>query len=242
MDNIFLNRFRNSLRFYGAVLAITILALFVVPNAFACHRDDTPHGKDTDCGGGSGFPPGVFMTEVYFSDAMGHFESSPGLEFELSPNRDYDSGDYISNPTDFFIIDSRSLSKRVLRGRKNGDLCQAMNSGLSGSGPFVSVPDEFSFGWTDDCRDGQCAVEISLRFSGIDVEEISNGRSDEVEIVMYTVITDQSIDDDPFRESRELTINLVEVEYNKFGTSRTLVACQFTAGGQGSGVFHSMSQ
>jgi hypothetical protein len=50
------------------------------------------------------------------------------------------------------------------------------------------------------------------------------------------------IDDDPFRESRNLTINLIEAEYNKFGTSRRLVKCQFTPGGSGSGILHTMLQ
>ena len=179
---------------------------------------------------------------MFFWDTEGHIEPASGLEFELSPIRDYDSGDYISNSpdTDLVVIDTKTFNKRILKSKRNGDLCHAMDSGLHRSGPLESVPDEFSYGWTDDCRDGQCDVEISLRFSGADIEEITDGRSNQLDIVMYSVISDETIDDDPFRESRNLTINLIEAEYNKFGTSRTLVICQFTPGGNGSGVFHTM--
>jgi len=167
-----------------------------------------------------------------------------GLEFELSPIRDYGGGDYLSNPTDsdLVLIDTRSFNKRILRSKRNGDLCHAMDSGLHKNGPLESVPDEFSYGWTDDCRDGQCDVEISLCFSGIDIEEITGGRSNQLDIVMYSMISDVTIEDDPFRESRNLTTSLIEAEYKKFGTSRTLVKCQFTPGGHGSGTFHTMPQ
>ena len=64
----------------------------------------------------------------------------------------------------------------------------------------------------------------------------------QLDIVMYSMISDGTIEDDPFRESRNLTINLIEAEYKKFGTSRTLVKCQFTPGGHGSGTYHTMPQ
>lgn len=240
MDIQFCNRFKNHLRFLSAVLVVLVLALFIAPKAFACHRNDRPHGKETSCGG-SDLPPGFFFAEAYFEDEEGQFSSAPGLEFERSVNSNVDSGDYIANSADLGIvtINTRSYNKRVLKGKKDGDLCHAMNAGLHENGPLESIPDEFSYGWTDDCSEGQCAVEISLHFSGDDVFELSGGRSDQINIIMYTSISDSLVNDDPFTEVQALSIDIMEAEFNKLGTSRTLVQCQFLRGGIGPGLFHS---
>ena len=77
---------------------------------------------------------------MFFWDTEGHIEPASGLEFELSPIRDYDSGDYISNTTDtdLVMIDTKSFNKRILRGKRNGDLCHVTDSGLHRSGPLES--------------------------------------------------------------------------------------------------------
>jgi len=220
---------QNSIRLLSAFVLVFVVALFLAPNAFACHQTKgtpKPHGKETSCDQDS-FPPSL-DTQGYFS-GLHFWENGPRVF--LQQDLGTDSGDFSAEypPGQDVVINTNSLPK-LQKGR--ADLCRSMEVDT----PLT--PEHYSYGWTDDCTDGICTVEIRLIFSGDQVSNITGELSDRVDFVMYAEIEEDSVLN-PFDELRDLNIILTEASFKKPGTTRTLVKCQFTLGGNGFPIFTS---
>ena len=233
------NHLRNALRFFNVLLILTLLALLLAPNALACHRGK-PHGKDTDCGGSDPGPPGISLNETWFADI---FIDAGQQTFERAIST-YESGDYLAQDPESTRVGilTNSLSKRLLKGKNDSDLCHAMDSGYEG--PFIDYPETFSYGWTDDCRDTECAIEVSLSFTGTTIFNFTGGRSDRLEIVMYATASGEALEhmDEPFTAPQDLEIHTLELDYNKAGTTRSLVQCRLGQQGLGGPLLRTKPQ
>ena len=219
----------SAIRMLSAFFLVFVLVLFLAPNAFACHQKNgkaKPHGKQPACSQ-QAFPPSP-DTQAYFSGP--HF-SEDGPRVFLQQDLDVDSGDFSAeDPSEQDVmINTRSLPKLQ---KGSADLCRSMEA------PTRLTPEHYSYGWTDDCTDGICTVEIRLIFSGDQIRDVTGELSDQVDFVMYTEIEEESVLN-PFDTFRDLDIILTEASFKRPGTNRTLVKCLFSQGGHGLPTFTS---
>jgi hypothetical protein len=218
----------------AAVLLTLFLALFFTAPAYACHSGQ-PHGRDkTPC-----LNPleGVeSLNEAQFND--NYIAMDPQL-FRRQATATLESGDYVAEELGWVEVATDDLS-RAADSQRNAGMCGIMDtaSGLdpSARGPFLSTPDEFSYGWTDNCTDGGCNVEVSMAFSGQDVIDLTEGRSDQLVIVMRASVANPGQNIEPFLVPTKISIGSMLATYNKIGTSRPLVNCQFAPQGWGGPV------
>jgi hypothetical protein len=233
---------KNLFCFRPAVFLVILAAILITPGAFACHRLDQdgnprPHGKKAICPPIIPFPEWEIRdTSAYFYDDHGHdhghIEESGPRDF-VRQGLDFDSGDFVAaDLSQGMLIDTRELSKLQVKGKPNSTICRTMEGNTT-----VLFPEEFSYGWTDDCTDDGCAVEIRFSFSGMGF--LTDGLSDQADFVMHAVIDNPDGYANPFFVDQDLSIYMFEVDYKKPGTSRTLAKCQFTPAGLGSPHFHS---
>lgn len=233
------NRFDNSFRSLSVFILVLLAALLIAPNALAgkCfdrHGNPKPNAKG--CDSPDPFPPGESFNQAMFDDA--YIAVNPQPFTRANPN--YDRGDYLAdNPTtEGVTISTNSLYKITLKGKKDSDLCHKLDQRV-GDDPFFGYPDTFSYGWIDDCRDTQCDVEISLSFEGDSIIDLTDGRSDRLELVMLA--TAAGLEEgqfEPFTSPQALAINSLEIEYNKAGTTRALVQCRLGPQGRSGPRFY----
>ena len=221
------NRFDNTFRSLSVIILVLLAALLVAPNALAgkCFdKDGNPRPRAKGCDSPNPFPPGESFNQAMFYDA--YIAVNPQSFTRSNPN--FDRGDYLAdNPTaEGVTISTTSLSKTTLKGKRDSDLCHILDQRI-GNDPFFGYPDTFSYGWTDDCRDTTCDVEISLSFEGDSIYDLTDGRSDRLELVMFASAAGlEEGQFEPFTSPQALAINFVEIEYNRAGTTRALVQCR----------------
>ena len=229
---------RKSVQFFSSIFLIILIAALASPGAMACHRVDKngnpkPHGKDADCGGNPDTFPSVEEkdTSAFFGDPQRHVESNE--VFFIRQGLTTDSGDFVlddsTNPD--IVIDTAQLSKLQLKGRT--EICRQLENNTTGL-----RPDEFSYGWVDDCTDGDCAVEIRLVFTQ-GVSELTEGESDRVDFLMEAVVSNPDSYHNPFVVEQELRVVRMQADYKKPGTTRTSARCQWTQAGADVPRFHS---
>ena len=222
------NLFDNTFRSLSAIVLILLAALLIAPNALAgqCFDKDgnlKPRAKPS-CTPDQ-FPVGDSFNQAMFDDA--YIAVPPQAFTRANPN--FDKGDYLADDpgSNGVWISTDSLSKTTLKGKRDRDLCHILDQSRNDNVPFFGYPDTFSYGWTDDCRDTECDVEISLSFEGESILELTNGRSDRLELVMFATATGLAQGQfEPFTTPQALGIKSIEVEYNKAGTTRALVQCR----------------
>jgi hypothetical protein len=236
----FYNRFDNTFRFLSVIIVVLLAAFLIAPNALAgqCFDKDgnlKPHAKPS-CSTPNPFPPGESFNQAMFDDA--YIAVDPQAFTRANPN--FDRGDYLAdNPESAgVLISSNSLSKVTLKGKRDSDLCHVLDQ-RGGDDPFFGYPDTFSYGWTDDCRDTECDVEVSLSFEGDLIIDLTDGRSDRLEMVMFATAAGlEQGQFEPFTTPQALAINSIEIEYNKAGTTRALVQCRLGPQGRSGPKFH----
>jgi hypothetical protein len=231
-------------RIFHITLAIMLLAVLTAPDVLACHQkrgEPMPHGKETSCDtGGDQFPTNPAFAEAWFDDL---FVSILPQLFNRSPSSGYAEGDYVADQPSIeeIRITTNSLSKTVVSGKRHGDLCMVMDDTTDGNGPFYGHPETFNFGWTDNCTDGRCAIEISLSF-GEGVAELTGGRSDRMEMLMHASVSGDDLlsMDEPFLSPRSIKTSSVELDFKKPGSVRSLVQCRLAPQGVGAPTLKTM--
>ena len=235
------NRFDNTFRSLSVIILVLLAALLIAPNALAgkCFDKDgnpRPNAKGCESPNPDPFPSIPSFNEAWFAD--GYFDVGP--QSYTRANSNYDRGDYLAdNPGGHEVqISTTSLSKTTLKGKRDSDLCDKLDQ-RGNNPPFTAYPDSFSYGWTDDCTvDGSCDVEISLSFEGDFIFNLTDERSDRLELVMFATATGIAEGQpEPFTTPQVLDIKSIDVEYNKAGTTRALVQCRFGRLGQGGPTF-----
>lgn len=214
-----------------SLLIFLLLALFLAVPAYACHQGK-PHGRDkTPC---RNLLEGIesFNMAEFADDYVDTFGE---ILFRRQDSATVQAGDYtVFDDPGPIEIATDNLS-RLADSKSNAGMCGLMDTADPldpiAKGPFVSAPDVFSYGWSDDCTDGSCAVEVSLSFSGPDVVALTGGKSDQMTLVMYGGIDGAEDVLEPFLDSNKISISALVATYNRIGTARTLVTCQFAPQG-----------
>jgi hypothetical protein len=241
------NRFDNTFRFLSAITFVFLAALLIAPNAFAgkCFDKDgnlKPHAKPS-CLPAPVFPPGNDTRAWFFDnhghdgggEDHGHFGEDSRDFIENDP--DFESGDFVSSDLDQGILINTSELSSSSKGNPRG-LCRKIEDDT------VLFAETYSYGWVDDCRDGDCAIEIRLSIGGpgsLSEEAIlalSDGKSNQVDFVFHSVI--MGTEPNPFTEPQDIPIHRTVADFKKTGTTRTLVKCEYTVGGWGVPEFHSV--
>jgi hypothetical protein len=229
------NLFDNTFRPLSAIILVLLAAFLIAPNALAgrCFDKDgnlKPHAKPSCTP--DHFPVDDSFNQAMFDDA--YIAVAPQAFTRGNPN--FDRGDYLAdNPGSNGVwISTDSLSKTTLKGKRDSDLCHILDKSKNSNVPFFGYPDTFSYGWTDDCRDTECEVEISLSFEDGPILDLTDGRSDRLELVMFATATGlEQGQFEPFTTPQALAINSIGIEYNKAGTTRALVQCRLGPQGEG---------
>jgi len=242
------NRFDNTFRSLSVIILVLLAALLVAPSALAdkCFDRDgnlKPHAKPSCGSSGTQFPEQP-DTIGYFYDnhahpeepeEHGHFVDEGPRNFVQS-GLDFGSGDFVAVDLDLGIWINTSELSTSSKGNSRG-LCRKIEDGI------LFYAEKYTYGWVDDCTDGDCAIEIRLDIGGPnssseqDILSLSEGKSNQVEFVMHSVI--MGTDANPFAEDIEIPIHRAVAEFKKTGTTRTLITCEYTPSGWSGPVFHS---
>lgn len=217
-------------------VASVLLLLFLIatPGVFACHKGDPPipHGKSTYCGGTdpSQDPPPT-PTETVFA-LTGNIlseaapPSSPGRPCSRGTNFSVVQGDYDCLVSQYpgIMIDTTSMTGVFQK--KAADICKS----LTHHDVLQPSVGGFQYGWTDNCRDGVCNVEIRMIFEGPQILERTQGKSDLLDVIMYATVDtldSYQVDSNPFYESRQVDINSIDLDFRSTNSTRSVATCSF---------------
>ena len=225
-------------RYYIFGLLMTaFLALFVAPEAMAgcangkgkCKKNPPP--PDTTI-----ITPG---SSTAFFDVEGNIHIEDGGDLSCGTGADLTvaNGDYfcggpggIGNPLPEFHISTASFTG--LFNNKYREICSYLgNTPQPGDHNFaILTPDEVSYGWRDDCTDGSCRIEISMKFSGPDILAETENTADQLSIVIGGWIEPTLEDDEanPFYMQEALVeVDRATLEFGLTGKKRGVGLCPF---------------
>jgi hypothetical protein len=249
----FYYRFDHTFRSLWTITLVILAALLIAPSALADRCLDKygnlkPHAPP-GCAPAEQLPAdqiidtGAFLFDNHGHEAggedHGHFVEDGARDF-IQNGLSFESGDFVAGDLSQGILVNTSELSCSTKGHPR-ELCRLLEDDI------MLYAEAYSYGWVDDCRDGDCAIEIRFTIggpgsiSGTDILEFSDGKSNQIDIVMHSVIMD-STDPNPFMVARDIPISRTVAEFKKTGTSRTLVKCEFMASGWGGPWFHSVPQ
>lgn len=215
----------NAARYCSGALLTVLLALFLATGTYAKKPEPgacKPHPRKPDsCGPvGQGMPPGD-PTHVGLS---GEFYESGGRECTSEGAPMDTRGNYDCLTAEKVAISFHELGPAVSSRKNLSWMCDVLNVDLNGDHLELSM-DSYIYGWTNACSDGRCGVEIRLRSTDPILQTITFGKSDQVEITLFSEAQVQVGTDYPFHDSHTLDIHSIETDYKKTGSTRTAVIC-----------------
>jgi len=204
--------------FAAGVLLIVACAVLAPCSAQAgCNQK----GKGRDCNVVSSLDSNSSLAAI--DGTHFYFESDAWATCASAANNSADSGSYLcSDPPTMF------LSTRLLTGifaNRFWDICHSFTPG-DGEEGFVLTPDDVSYGWIDDCSDGDCAVEVRAEFSGLDLEDLTDGKADRLNMVMHGKVYD-ALEADPFAEDQIVIIDRIGLAFFRPGSDRNAGTCDW---------------
>jgi len=223
--------------FIFSIFMTVLLALFVSPGAMAgcangkgrCKNPPPPDNTTISTG---------FSTASFDVDGNMHVEDGGYLSCGTGRDLTVASGDYFcggpdgsGTPLPVFHISTASFTG--LFNNKYREIC-----GYLGNTPqpdhhnFAMLrPDEVSYGWRDDCTDGSCRIEISMKFSGPDIQAKTKNKADQLSIVIGGWIDTTLKDDEanPFYKQKNVFVYVdsATLEYGLTGKKRSVGFCPF---------------
>jgi hypothetical protein len=205
-----------------------VLLMFLAPEVWACHKG-VPHGKETSCVNPNPDPPpsAAETSFAIYGDIISE-ASPPGSAGRPCIDDDIftvERGDYRCPVSEYpgLMIHTHFMSG--VFAKKARPLCTSLKH-------QVLKPSQsgFQYGWTDNCRDGACEVEVRLIFEGEQILEQTGGESDLLDVVMHAKINtmgDVEPDSNPFYHFREVDILSVDFDYKLVGSTRSAATCTF---------------
>lgn len=228
--------------FSGFVL-IVLLALVVAPDAFACHRDGRPHGKDTTCppSGGEGLPPATADTVLQMLGSVS--DDAPRI---CTPSTPFDvgAGWYLCETGNAQSPNNVTLNTggMTLTAQKRFiDLCTSFS--YFPTPPTYAPPPtypaaSYGYGWTQNCNnqnaDSQFFCSVEVRFTFADtvgtpgwVTALTGGESDRVDVTVSGVLTGGAMpNSNPFSPlSRDVDMTQIVLDFKKPGSTNSLTEC-----------------
>jgi len=214
------------------IAAIPFLLLVITPTgAMACHKG-TPHGNQTDCGGpdpGSDPPPSatetvIALTGGIVSEAAPPWD--PGRPCSQGALFTATQGEYNCLVSAYPGIMIDTISMTGVFNKKAAPLCMSLTH------HDILQPSQggFQYGWTDNCLDGDCAIEIRMVFEGQQILDRTGGQSDLLDVVFHATLDTQDgvqPDSNPFYHSREADIHSIDLDFRATGSDRSIATCTF---------------
>lgn len=128
-------------------------------------------------------------------------------------------GNYHCESPPKVAISYRELGDAVASRKNRSWMCDALDIGVQ---KYFSI-ESYIYGWTDTCGGGSCSVEVRLVSKDPLIQNITFGKSDQMEITLFGIADSQS--ENPFDESLDLSIHSIETDFKKTGSTRTAVLC-----------------
>jgi len=218
-----------------AVLAAVVLAvLLATPSAFGgCNK----WGKGQDCSPNPNPAiPGSAVIQIDDESpcsCMGPDHPMP--EMWMGP-MDCESAIGISNtegeyfcavqPLDVVVLMTHHMSMDF--NQKYAKICNS----LAFNPVSVGHPDEVSFGWTEDCFDGSCAMDMNMEFSGARILDLTKGAADALSLVLHgTIETAVGGNGNPFLVPQDIDLESMDLVFLQPGSTRIAGICTIYMGG-----------
>ncbi len=196
----------------GVLLAFSLVLFSASSATAACNK----FGRGKDCQQPTPAPQGFSKVNVTGDNAD---SGSEPLDCTSGAGNTSAGGSYACvPPTDMYLSTIRFTG---IFANKNWDLCHALDSGA------ILHPEDFSYGWLDDCADGTCAVAVNMAFSGAGVEARTGGKADKLNVVMSTTLATE-VSPDPFgppRQKQLMVINQINLDFIKSASGRSVGTC-----------------
>ncbi len=216
-------------RILGGFILILVMSMFIAPGAMAgCNKKGK--GKDCPDPGPDPNPPAPGNSLVAFTGSLIQDYSNPG-----DVDRDCATETGISNASGNYNcmvagrpdVSMNTQGLTALFKKSHRTICNSFATGLLDP-PAVLSPDAgFSYGWTDDCTDGSCAVEVRVTFSGSQILAATSDKADSLDVVMTGTIDTTGDDGNPFLLDQDVFIDNMEFNFKKPGRNRTAGRCMF---------------
>jgi hypothetical protein len=199
------------------ILVAVLLALLMAPQTFAARpcKDGQKNPPSYCSPNETALPPGL-NTAVKLHGAFSELNArNCGPKANLFPSR----GNYECTSSPKVAISYRALGDAVASRKNRSWMCNALNIGVQ---RYFSI-ESYIYGWTDTCDDSSCSVEIRLVSKDPLIQQITFGKSDQLEITLFGIADSQSVN--PFDVSLDLIVHSIETDFKKTGTTRTAVLC-----------------
>lgn len=214
--SLFTIRESSSIKSLAAkVLLALVFAIFFASNASAgCSKS----GKGRSCDQDST----VASNQTSAALVGSKFSTASELSCNSSPGNMTTSGNYLcAGGLPAVTISTSELSG--LFSRRYWEICRTFNQ--PGTAGVALVPNQFSYGWLDDCSDGDCAVVASASFSGSELEGLTSGTADQLVVSAYGRLYDASAD--PFAENQDVVIERLNFAFSNSTTGRKAGTCDW---------------
>lgn len=204
-------------------LALVMCALFASPSAMAaCNKKGRGNCPDPT-------PTLPGFAEAYLLSSKFDSGEFPLMCASASGNTTASGNYFCDAPMDEIFLSTRTLTG--IFAQKNWDLCHALDP-TDGRAGVVLMPDEVSYGWTDECGDAQCGTEFRMSFSGLDVEAETNGKADQLKVTLFADIFPPSGTTDPFRydpshKNQPMEFNRIQLEFFRGNNARAVGSCMW---------------
>lgn len=215
----FTDRERFPCRIFVASTTLAIAVAILAPSG--AHAGCNKLGKGRDCKDVVSLPSNTSLAEIYGTNF--HFGPDVLLLCTSAATNATDSGDYLcGEPPAMF------LSTSMLTGTFSNRFRDICNSFMPGDGEdgFLLTPDTVSYGWTDDCTDGECAIEVRAEFSGSEVEALTGTVADRLSMVMHGKAYAAALAD-PFAEDQTVIVDSIGLMFFRPGSDRNAGTCDW---------------
>ena len=177
----------------------------------------------------------LFVSASFHVKGNMHIEDGGYLSCGTGADLTVANGDYFCDGPDGSSLPEFHISTASFTGLFNNkyrEICGSFGNTtqLDGHNFAILTPDEVSYGWRDDCTDGSCRIEISMKFSqGIRAE--TGDKADQLSIVIGGWIDTTTLEDDeanPFHDQDVLVeIDRATLEFGLTGKKRGVGLCPF---------------
>ena len=219
--------------FVLGMLMTAFLALFVAPEAMAGCKNGKGRCKNP--------PPDNTTASHGFSDASFdaegnmHVKDGGYLSCESGADLTVANGDYFCSGPGGSLLPEFHISTASFTGlfsNRYREICGSFGNKiqLGGHNFAMLTPDEVSYGWRDDCTDGSCRIEISMKFSGPDIRAETSDKADQLSIVLggwvFPTLEDEA---NPFYKQKRVFVDVdsATLEFGLTGKKRSVGFCPF---------------
>ena len=213
-------------QFLPTALIILLAGLFFAPSAMSGKpAPGTCSGKfrnEPNCSPSPNPPPygeaSVFFDDInpIFAEKKRLYGGESGFCESAASGNTTASGTY--NCADVGDIHVKAAEVTMLFNNKYRTICTTYNQGTT-----LTV-DSLTFGWTDDCTDGSCGVEIQVSSAAPVIYTATGGAADRLDLVLNGTI-EGSTGPNPFVEIADVDITSIDMVFWKPQSTRIAGVC-----------------